>query len=195
MLGYWVGRGIRLAAVTAAFAGSAGLAVAQDMPPVLAPPQPTPEQQLAAITLPITIQPAAAADAAAAGQPPPAAQPLPQAQLDQLLAPVALYPDPLLSQVLMASTYPLEIVEEARWIREPANQSLTGEALTNALKQKSWDPSVMALAPFPRLLALMADKLEWTEQLGNAFLAQQADVMAAVRSNGACATTRAKSSG
>jgi hypothetical protein len=107
--------------------------------------------------------------------------PLGKAQLAQLVAPVALYPDPLLSQVLMASTYPLEIVEADRWDRIPANQALQGDALTNALKDKNWDPSIIALVPFPKLLALMAEKLEWTEALGNAFLAQQADVMDAVQ--------------
>jgi len=111
----------------------------------------------------------------------PAAQNFTTAQLDQLVAPIALYPDPLLSQVLMASTYPLEVVEAAHWVREPANRSLTGDALTEALKNQNWDPSVMALVPFPRVLAVMADRVQWTEQLGNAFLAQQGDVMASVQ--------------
>jgi Protein of unknown function (DUF3300) len=190
-MGNTVGRGFRLAAMTLALGGAASLAAAQDMPPAIAPQPADPAQQTAAVAAPpVAIPPAPAADAtppataaapAPAGQPAPAAQPMSQAQLDRLLAPVALYPDPLLSQVLMSSTYPLEIVEEARWIREPANASLTGEVLTNALKQQGWDPSVMALAPFPRLPALMADKLEWTEQLGNAFLAQQSDVTSAVQ--------------
>ena len=111
----------------------------------------------------------------------PAVQPLSQAQLDRLLAPIALYPDPLLTQVLTASTYPLEIVEADHWVRQPGNQVLTGDALNNALKGQDWDPSVMSLIPFPRLLALMSEQLEWTDQLGNAFLAQQADVMNAVQ--------------
>jgi len=108
-------------------------------------------------------------------------QKLSEAQLDQLIAPVALYPDPILSQMLMASTYPLEVVEAALWVQEPANKSLTGDALTEALKNQNWDPSVMALVLFPRVLAMMADRVQWTEQLGNAFLARQADVMAEVQ--------------
>ena len=108
-------------------------------------------------------------------------QKLSEAQLAQLIAPVALYPDPILSQMLMASTYPLEVVEAAHWVQEPANKSLTGDALTEALKNQNWDPSVMALVPFPRVLAMMAERVQWTEHLGNAFLAQQSDVMAEVQ--------------
>ena len=107
---------------------------------------------------------------------------LTNAQLAQLVAPIALYPDPLLAQILMASTYPLEVVEAARWVKIPANQALTSEALTSALQAQSWDPSVKALVPFPRVLENLSDQLQWTEQLGNAFLAQQADLMAAVQS-------------
>ncbi|MBV8777179.1 MAG: DUF3300 domain-containing protein, partial [Alphaproteobacteria bacterium] len=143
-----------------------------------------PPAQIAAAPGPLAAPAAAQAEAApspAAAPQTPAAQPLSQAQLDQLLAPIALYPDPLLSQVLMAATYPLEIVEAARWVRVPENAALKGDALTAALKDKHWDPSVMALVPFPRLLALLTDKIEWTEQLGNAFLAQQGDVMTAVQ--------------
>jgi hypothetical protein len=127
---------------------------------------------------------APAAPVAAAGRPPPqpAAQKLSQAQLDQLLAPVALYPDQLLDQVLMASGYPLEVVEAARWIRVPAHRRLTGNALLAALEAQHWDPSVMALVRFPRLLAVMSGQPQWTEALGNAFLAQPADVLAAVQS-------------
>jgi len=111
----------------------------------------------------------------------PAARALTQAQLDQLLAPVALYPDTLLGQVLMASTYPLEVAAAARWVSVRANRALTGDALMNALKARQWDPSVMALVPFPRLLQTMSSKIKWTEQLGNAVLAQEADVMASVQ--------------
>jgi Protein of unknown function (DUF3300) len=102
-------------------------------------------------------------------------------QLDQLLAPIALYPDQLLDQVLMASTYPLEVVEAARWLDVPANRQLRGDALMAALKSKNWDPSVMALVPFPGLLTTMSDKVDWTQQLGNAFLAQQSDVIAEIQ--------------
>ena len=120
----------------------------------------------------------------AAAMPParrPATPQLSRDQLEQLVAPVALYPDPLLAQILMASTYPLEVVEAARWVKVPANQALTGDGLTNALQALNWDPSVKALAPFPRVLENMSEQLQWTEQLGNAFLAQQGDVMAAVQ--------------
>ena len=155
------------------------VALAQDMPP-LATPATAPNaatQPPQAATQPAPAQPAPAQPAPAQ----PGAQNLSAAQLDQLVAPIALYPDPLLSQMLMASTYPLEVVEAAHWVREPANKSLTGDALTAALKNQNWDPSVMALVPFPRVLAIMADQVQWTEQLGNAFLAQQSDVMAAVQ--------------
>ena len=102
-------------------------------------------------------------------------------QLDQLVAPIALYPDPLLSQILMASTYPLEIVEAARWVEDPNNAALKGDQLTQALAPMNWDPSVKSLVPFPQVLKLMDSKLDWTEQLGDAFLAQQAGVMDAVQ--------------
>src|SRR5271167_2632747 len=127
----------------------------------------------------------AAAPAPSSAAVPPAASPaslLTNAQLAQLVAPIALYPDPLLAQILMASTYPLEVVEAARWVKIPASQALTGDAPTSALQAQSWDPSVKALVPFPRVLENLSDQLQWTDQLGNAFLAQQADLMAAVQS-------------
>src|SRR5271168_4016783 len=102
-----------------------------------------------------------------------------QAQLEQLVAPIALYPDPLLTQVLMASTYPLEVVEAARWSHD--NPGVLGNALQNAMQTQSWDPSVKALAAVPQTLQMMSDKLDWTEQLGDAFLAQQPDVMNTVQ--------------
>jgi hypothetical protein len=76
----------------------------------------------------------------------------------------------------------LDPMQAARWVKVPANQALTGDAFTNALQGQNWDPSVKALVPFPRALESMSDQLQWTEQLGNAFLAQQVDVMAAVQS-------------
>jgi hypothetical protein len=176
-------RGLRLATLTAVCA-LAGAAAAQDMPPTpAAPSSPATAPASPSPTAPSAQQADATPSATAPvpGPATPAANPLSKAQLGQLVAPIALYPDPLLSQVLMASTYPLEIVEADRWDRVPANQALKGDALSAALKDKNWDPSVMALVAFPKLLALMADKLEWTEALGNAFLAQQADVMDAVQ--------------
>ena len=113
------------------------------------------------------------------GMGPPPTQ-LPQDQLDSLLAPIALYPDQLLSQVLMASTYPLEVVEAARFVQQ--NPGLKGEALDQALGTKTWDPSVLSLAAFPQVLVMMNDKLEWTQQLGDAFLANEGQVMQTVQS-------------
>jgi len=98
-----------------------------------------------------------------------------QEEFDRLLAPIALYPDTLLSQVLMASTYPLEVVEADRWLKK--NQSLTGDLLDTALQKKSWDVSVKSLCHFPSVLAMMSDKLDLTNELGNAFLDQQDQVM------------------
>jgi hypothetical protein len=103
----------------------------------------------------------------------------PQAELDQMLAPVALYPDPLLSQVLMASTYPLEIVEAARWSR--ANPGLKGDEAVRAVAEKDWDPSVKSMLAFPDLLARMDEQLDWTRRLGDAFLAQETQVMDTVQ--------------
>ncbi len=102
-----------------------------------------------------------------------------QAELDQMLAPVALYPDSLLSQVLMASTYPLEVVQAARWSR--ANPGVKGQDAVRAVEDREWDPSVKSLTAFPQILAMMDEKLDWTERLGEAFLAQQADVMDSVQ--------------
>jgi hypothetical protein len=109
----------------------------------------------------------------------PSDQKLSEGQLEQLVAPIALYPDPLLTQVLMASTYPLEVVEAARWSHD--NPGVQGNALQNAMQTQSWDPSVKALAAVPQTLQMMSEKLDWTEQLGDAFLAQQPDVMNAVQ--------------
>jgi hypothetical protein len=117
--------------------------------------------------------------------PPPPGQPgppqaYPQGQLDALLAPIALYPDSLLTQVLMASTYPLEVTTANRFMQQ--NPSLNGAALDQALADKTWDPSVLSLTQFPQVLAMMDDKLEWTQQLGDAFLANQQAVMDTVQS-------------
>lgn len=100
-------------------------------------------------------------------------------QMESLVAPIALYPDSLLSQVLVASTYPLEVVEAQQWLQQ--NSSLTGTALTDAAKKQSWDPSVQALVAFPDVVKRLNEDIRWTTDLGNAFLAQQADVMAAVQ--------------
>jgi len=105
--------------------------------------------------------------------------PLRQEELEQLLAPIALYPDALLAQVLMASTYPLEIVQAARWLKE--NAKLTGKALEDAMQKQRWDPSVKSLTAMPQVLEMMDTKIDWTQKLGDAFLAQQAQVMETVQ--------------
>ena len=108
---------------------------------------------------------------------PPSAPVYSAAQLDQMLAPIALYPDDLLGQILMAATYPLEVVQADRWLQVPANASLRGVDLAQALQQQPWDASVKALLAFPQILSVMDNNLQWTEELGEAFLVQQADVM------------------
>jgi hypothetical protein len=105
----------------------------------------------------------------------------PAAELDRVVSPIALYPDPLLAQVLAASTYSADIPDAARWADQ--HHYLTDAALTAAIEadRLPWDPSVQALLPFPSVLSMMASSMPWTEELGAAFLAQQADVMDAVQ--------------
>lgn len=113
-------------------------------------------------------------------QPPQQQQPaLTQPQIQQLVAPIALYPDPLLAQVLTASTYPLEVTLAARWVEK--NPNLKGSALESAMQQQPWDPSVKGLTSVPQVLAMMNEKLDWTNQLGEAFLAQPDDLQVAVQ--------------
>ena len=100
-------------------------------------------------------------------------------ELDALLAPIALYPDSLLAQILMASTYPLEVVQAARWSK--ANPKLDGDAAVKKVEGESWDVSVKSLVAFPNVLEMMNEKLDWTQKLGDAFLAQQKDVAAAIQ--------------
>src|SRR5690606_9466242 len=97
------------------------------------------------------------------------------AELDQMLAPVALYPDTVLSHVLIASTYPLEVVQADRWTRE--NPGLETEAAVAAVENQDWDPSVKALVAFPQVLDRMSADLAWTQRLGDAFLADEGAVM------------------
>jgi len=145
----------RVAAIGFAAVFLASLLLGQQPPP---PPQgePPPPQQ--------------------AGPPP---QPLSPPQLEDLVAPIALYPDNLLSQILVASTYPLEVVEAQQWLLQ--NKNLTGQNLINAAQRQNWDPSIQALVVFPDVVARLNQDIRWTTDLGNAFLAQQADVMAAVQ--------------
>lgn len=100
-------------------------------------------------------------------------------EIEQLVAPIALHPDGLLSQILMASTYPLEVVEAARWVE--ANPDVEGDALETAMVDQDWDPSIKALTAYDTVLDMMNDDLGWTQSLGDAFLAQQEDVLAAVQ--------------
>jgi hypothetical protein len=113
----------------------------------------------------------------AADEPPPSFS---QQELDQLVAPIALYPDAVLSQILMAATYPLEVVEAARWSK--SHSGLEGQQAVAAVADQDWDPSVKALVAFPRILARMGEDLDWTQRLGDAFLGQEAQVMETVQS-------------
>ena len=136
------------------------------------------------LVLAATLSPLAVTPLRAQNPPPPNEAParqraFSQAELDQMLAPIALYPDALLSQVLMASTYPIEVVEAARWTR--ANPGLQGDAAVRAVENQDWDPSVKSLVAFPQVLERMDENLRWTESLGNAFLAQEAAVMDTVQ--------------
>src|SRR5665213_1117294 len=102
-------------------------------------------------------------------------------QLDQMLAPIALYPDKLIGQILMASTFPVEIVDAQRWLHDPKHAGLKGDALVAALQPLSWDPSVKSLAAFPRVVDLLNDNVDMTQALGTAFASQQSDVWAQVQ--------------
>src|SRR6202008_98356 len=104
---------------------------------------------------------------------------IPPDQLDSLVAPIALYPDPLLAQTLAASTYPLELVQLQQWMGK--HKDLKDKALTDAVEKENWDPSVQAMAALPDVAKQLAENIQWTTELGNAFLAQQSDVMDAVQ--------------
>ena len=119
------------------------------------------------------------AGATATGQPPGTTTAFTPEELEQVVAPIALYPDPLLAQVLMASTYPLEIVQAARFMKD--HKDLKGAQLDEALKDQTWDDSVKSLTAFPDVLTLMDGKLDWTQKLGDAFLAQEKGVMDAIQ--------------
>src|SRR5882672_8633938 len=115
-------------------------------------------------------------EAAAAQEQPPK---IPNDQLDSLVAPIALYPDPLLAQVLAASTYPLEIVQLQQWLTK--NKDLKDKALADAVQKQPWDPSIQSMAALPDVVKRLAEEIGWTTDLGNAVLAQQSDVMDAVQ--------------
>jgi hypothetical protein len=147
---------VRFACALLTVLSVAALAQNPPPPPDQAPPPPPPGQQ--------------------SGPPP---QMLPPEQLDNLVAPIALYPDPLMSQILVASTYPLEIVEASQWLNQ--NRNLKGQQLMDAARQQPWDASIQALVAFPDVMARLTQDVRWTTDLGNAFLAQQEDVMNAVQ--------------
>lgn len=106
--------------------------------------------------------------------------PFKKEEIEQLVAPIALYPDPLVAQILMASTYPLEVVSAARWSK--ANPKVKDKALEEAMQKETWDPSVKSLTAFPSVIAMLNDKLDMTQKLGDAFLGQQKEVMVAIQS-------------
>lgn len=105
----------------------------------------------------------------------------PPDKLDQMLAPIALYPDALLGQILIAATYPMDVADAGRWSHDPFNSERSGDDLTEALQQQPWDPSVKSLVSFPNVLKMMNDNISWTENLGREFLASQAAVMDSVQ--------------
>src|SRR5262245_7602298 len=122
-----------------------------------------------------TAQPAAAPADGNANKTPP----FKKEELEAIVAPIALYPDALLAQIFMASTYPLEVVEAARWSKE--HPDVKGDAVAGAVQSQTWDPSVKSLVAFPEVLKNMNDKIDWTQKLGDAFLAQQKEVMQTVQ--------------
>ena len=167
------------------------LTIETPTPPAAGPPAPTSEAETPAAEAPVATPPPATTPAPGAEIPaaelPPATPPsaiapiLRAEQLDQLLAPIALYPDALLAQILMAATYPLDIVKARRWFQDPRHAALSGDQLVAALEAETWDPSVKALVTVPQILMMMDANLDWTEELGDAFVAQQADVMDAIQ--------------
>jgi len=164
-----------LAAVLPLLGMVPAIGLAQDAQPVYQPSPPPGYAPPAAV-----VPPPAPAMAVPAGQAPAAQLYTPQ-QLDQMLAPIALYPDSLLTQILMASTYPTEIVEADRWLQDPRNAAVHGDMLVAVLTPVQWDPSVKSLIPFPQLVRQLNDNLDWTQSLGTAFANQQGDVMARVQ--------------
>src|SRR5262245_422180 len=142
-------------------------------PPTATPPAAKPGEGSLSATTPTTGAPVAAPEAEK-----PAAK-IPAEQLDSLVAPIALYPDSLLAQTLVASTYPLEIVQLNQWLAK--NKNLKDKALVDAVAKQPWDPSIQSMAAFPDVVKRLSDDVQWTTDLGNAFLAQQGDVMDAVQ--------------
>lgn len=134
---------------------------------------------LQVITAPVSLAQTPAPRAATPTASNPQPKVLGREQIEALVAPIALYPDSLLAQVLMASTYPLEVVQAARWAK--SNPKVTGKALEDAMQQQPWDASVKALVAAPDALRMLNEQIEWTQKVGDAFLAQQTDVLDAVQ--------------
>ena len=132
-----------------------------------------------ALSLAQTPAPAPAAPPPATAPAAPAAAPISKEQLEQLLAPIALYPDSLLSQVLMAATYPADVADAAKWVK--AHPDSKGDAAVKAVQDQSWDPSVQSLAAFPQVLDMMGGQPDWVQKVGDAFLASSKDVLDAVQ--------------
>src|SRR5215813_7213115 len=147
-------------------------AIAEELPPGGAPPLPPAAQE--------PLPPGAQPGGPGSQQPPQvAAERLGQGQLEKLLAPIALYPDDLVAQILTASTYPIEVVQAARWVS--AHPNVHGNALQDAMQQEPWDASVKGLTAVPQVLTMMNDKIDWAQELGEAFLAQPNDVSNAIQ--------------
>ena len=127
------------------------------------------------------VQPPTRAEAQAALNPPPAPAQFTKVQLDQMLAPIALYPDQLLTQLLMAATFPDQLVDAAKWLQDGNNAQLRGDDLANALQPLPWDPSVKSLIAFPQIIVMLTDHLDWTEALGAAFANQEVEVFSRVQ--------------
>ncbi len=127
------------------------------------------------------VQPPTRAEAQAALNPPPAPAQFTKAQLDQMLAPIALYPDQLLTQLLMAATFPDQLVDAAKWLQDSQNAALKGDDMANALQPLPWDPSVKSLVAFPQIIVMLTDHLDWTEALGTAFANQEVEVFSRVQ--------------
>src|SRR6516164_3429561 len=145
-------------------------AIAEELPPVGAPPLPPAAQEAL---------PPGAQQPGGPGSQQVAPERLGQGQLEKLLAPIALYPDDLVAQILTASTYPIEVVAAAWWVNEHPN--VHGDGLRDAMAQQPWDASVKGLTAVPQVLAMMNDRLDWMQELGEAFLAQGDDVTNAIQ--------------
>jgi len=167
-----IGRRILASLCTILLVPGEGLLLAQT-------PAPAPAPQKSAEQKPAPQKPAEQKPADAAAKPAEDSVKLTADQLDSLVAPIALYPDPLLAQTLVASTYPLELVQLQQWMAK--HKDLKDKALADAVAKQPWDPAIQSMAAVPEVVKRLSDDIQWTTDMGNAFLAQQADVMDAVQ--------------